>query len=239
MVPPKTYKTKVIAKSYLTRDVVELKLELLEPKEIEFTAGQFISVKRINEEGKPISRAYSILNPTSLKNEIHLCIKLVPNGQMSPHMGKLEVSDELEISGPFGTMSLDIEKEEPVCFIATGVGIAPFYAIMHDALDRGCKRKIRLFFGFRYEKDIFYREELDALCEKYPNLTYTIILSRPEDPDYSGEKGRVTDLIENHFDEIKNSEFFICGIGEMVCDSQELLMKKGIAKEFVHSEKYF
>lgn len=231
--------TVVTKNERLTEDVIELTFKLQDPTEFTFTAGQFVFLKHETQEGRTISRCYSLASAPTRKNEFDLCVKIVEGGQVSPFLGTLKEGDQLTWYGPMGHFILRrLEETKHFYFIATGTGIAPMNPFIAELLEAGETRDITLFFGLRHVKDIYYKEFYEQLAAKYSNFHLILTLSQPE-TDWSGNTGRVTDMIKKHIDSAANTESYLCGSGEMIAEVKELLLEKGASKDQIYMEKYY
>ncbi|MFH1276445.1 MAG: FAD-dependent oxidoreductase [Candidatus Woesearchaeota archaeon] len=222
------FQTKVTNTTYLTEDT--LFLSLTAPADFTFQAGQFITLMiKKDQETKP--RSYSILNPPSKKGTIDLCIKIVKNGFASEVFAKCKKNDEFEARGPFGHFIFNEKSNSKEnWFICTGTGIVPLYSMIQEHLTKS-KMKFKLFWGLRYAKDIFFKEEFDKLKQKYPHFDYIISISR--------EKYTHTGHVQEHLGKnFKDKTFYICGLKELVIETKELLEKAGVSKEKINFERY-
>jgi len=227
-------RAKVIEKKKLTEDVYELNLERLDS--FDFEAGQYISVKINDEIATPCMRAYSISSPPSNSN-FSLCIKVTEGGRGSNWLKSLEKNDEIEFLGPMGNFTFkNVSKN--AFFIATGTGVAPFCSIIEEELKKGFLGKISLLFGLRHINGIFYKEFFEKLETEYSNFDFNMILSRPEDENYEGNVGRVTDFLKTADLDTKNTDFYLCGLSPMINEVSALLAEKGVGISQIHFEKY-
>jgi ferredoxin-NADP reductase len=149
-----------------------------------------------DESGKQQTRAYSIASAAS-GNKFELCVNRVENGFFSNHLADLPdlpVGSTIQIHGPHGHFVL----QEPITdsiFVATGTGVAPMRAYLQwlfpaDGADRSQGKDIWLVYGTRYESDIYYKEEFEALANRVPNFHYLPSLSRADDI-WTGLRGHV------------------------------------------------
>lgn len=235
--PPQVIASILEKRIRLTHDVFELAFKLIKPEELTFRAGQFVNIRVDDGNPRIFFRSYSIMSPPSEKNTIRTCIKLVPTGRATPWLTTISEGSSMTMMGPLGMFKYNEMSEKDTMFVATGTGIAPLRCMIKDQLAKGNTKKIHLIWGFRYEKDIFYKNEFELLREKYPNFTYTMTISRPE-ASWTGEKGRVTDWLDKNLLSPSATQMYICGISEMVADVTALCEKRGIPKEDVHVEKY-
>ena len=69
-----------------------------------------------------------------------------------------------------------------------------------DGTDCSGGKEIWLVYGTRYESDIYYREEFEALARRKPNFHYLPTLSRA-DESWSGLRGYVQDHVAKIIEE--------------------------------------
>ena len=151
-----------------------------------FAPGQFVSAVAPDANGKQQTRAYSIASAPN-GNQFELCVNRVEEGFFSNHLADLPdlpIGGTIQIHGPHGHFIL----HEPITdsiLVATGTGIAPMRGYLQwlfpeDGPDRSNGKQIWLVYGTRYESDIYYREEFEALAARQPNFHYLPTLSRAE-----------------------------------------------------------
>lgn len=214
----KTIKGTLKNKEFIAKDVLHCAFEL--DQHIGFEAGQFLML-HINEGGKPIKRAFSIASAPKQNNIVEFIIKRYENGIVSNIIANAKEKLELNFSGPFGRMKAET-KTTPMTFIATGVGIAPFFSIIKDQLEnKSNKEKITLIFGVRNKEDILLQNYFEELENNFKNFTFILTLSKPN-ADWVGKKGRVTEYVKNIISQ-NNELFFICGNPEMVKETKKIL----------------
>ncbi|MFA6917684.1 MAG: FAD-dependent oxidoreductase [Candidatus Gracilibacteria bacterium] len=225
-------------KTQLTNDVIEFSFETKD--RFEFQAGQFISIKITDNQPSPCIRGYSIASaPNKNSNKFTLCVKIIENGRGSNWLNALKQGDEIQFLGPNGKFFPGENLTEVSLFIATGTGIAPLKAIIEDQLlNKNTKTKLHLIFGVRYIKDIFYENIFKNLAEKFQNFTYEITISRPENPDWKGNIGRVTAILKNLQIDPENTQAYLCGLKDMLDETTLMLEAKGLSPENIHKEQF-
>jgi len=169
-----------------------------------FAPGQFVSVVASDEKGKEQIRAYSIASAPS-GNRFELCVNRVESGFVSNYLADLPdlpVGATIQVEGPLGYFTL----KEPVTdsiLVATGTGIAPLRGFVQwlfprDGADSGEDRSnghdIWLVFGTRYESEIYYRDEFEAMAARHANFHYLPTLSRAPE-SWFGLRGYVQDHV--------------------------------------------
>lgn len=233
-------KATLIKKHSLTDDVIQLDFQT--SSEISYQAGQFISVKIEDNPTSPCIRGYSISSyPLPSKNYFSLCVKIVENGRGSNWLNQLKENQEIQFLGPNGKFLFEPQPNtKTILFIATGTGIAPLKSMLEDQLinKNNLTQKFHLLFGVRYIKEIFYQDLFQNLANKFPNFTYEITVSRPEEENWSGTKGRVTNLLEKLELDTTSTEAYLCGLKDMLTEVTSILESKGLSLDKVHKEQY-
>jgi NAD(P)H-flavin reductase len=235
--PLQTFRARVARCRDLTHDVRELDLELIEPPELAFQAGQFISFEVLPPgAARPVTRPYSIASPPSRRGILTLLFNRVPGGPGSGFLFGLRPGDEVRFKGPAGHFTLKDDGTRDRLFVATGTGIAPIRSMLLALRERGDARRATLYWGLRSRRDLYYQEELAALATEHPGFSAVVTLSRPE-PDWTGEVGRVTRLVEERITSVAGLAAYLCGNGAMIKEVTALLNRRGLCP--VYREKYY
>ncbi len=242
----KPIKTKALISQIkeLTPDVKHFELTL--ENEINFKAGQFINLS-FEHEGELVRKPYSIASHPLDPKKIELCIKLVPQGKLTPKLWEKKEGEEVEIMGPLGLFNLDkvriIEETDQltsdikpqIIFIGTGTGIAPLRSMIKDIIAKEEEFEMKLLFGVRYEGHHCYDEEFKNLEILSPNFKYIPVTSKPTET-WEGRQGHVQqnlDMIEPD-----NTQVYICGLPIMVEETTKKLLEKVFSPKQIHHEKY-
>ncbi len=235
------YKTRIVSLTDLTHDIKEVVLELSEPPEMAFVAGQFVQfeVPPYELTDEPVYRAYSISSPPSDKRHVEMEIRLVPNGICTTYVHtKLRVGDAVTINGPYGEFRLSDTGREMVC-IAGGSGMAPIKSILLDMEQRGISRKITYFFGARARRDLFMVDEMRRLEKTLPNFKFVPCLGSPAPGDnWDGETGLVTEVLARHVADASQMEGYLCGSPLMIDACVKVLRAKGMSETAIFYDKF-
>lgn len=231
-----------------------------------FASGQFVSAVAPDENGKQQTRAYSLASAAK-GNSFELCVNRVEEGFFSNHLADLPdlpVGATIQMHGPHGHFVL----QEPVTdsiLVATGTGVAPMRAFTQwlfpaDGPDRSQGKDIWLVFGTRYETDIYYHAEFEALAAAKPNFHYLPTLSRAQE-SWTGLRGYVQDHVARIVEEraarlglplpqpevdpaIPRADLafdiyaYICGLNNMVSGVRERLTGFGWHRKQIVFERY-
>ncbi len=237
-----TYSGTITKKLYLTHDVIEVTVTLVEPTTLDFVAGQFVTMEFPDtaNAGKLVKRSYSIASVPEQKGALDFWIKLVNGGLASEWFRTAELGTALQMEGPQGKFVLDDKpRKEEMIFVGTGTGIAPLRSMVCHYLPLYPDTRAKVVFGVRHVKDVFGAEEMFELQKKYPHLSYEITLSRPELPQWAGSKGRVTDSLKTYRASGPGAEAFLCGSMDMIKEVRTALQAQGFDRKDVHFERFF
>jgi len=191
-------------------------------REFEFKAGQVIGIAM--EEDGP-RRLYSICSGEK-EDEIHILYNVIQEGYLTPRLSGLEPGDTIWITEPRGEFTCD---KQPAVWVATGTGIAPFFAMIKS----GQAENKTLIHGNRYlEQFHFYNEFVEVLGNQY-------IRCCSAETDVGENHGRVTHYLGEQSYLDPKLKYYICGSVEMVVETRDLLITKGIPFKHIISEIYF
>ncbi len=191
-------------------------------REFRFKAGQVVGIT--TEPGLP-KRLYSI-SSAEMNENIEILYKVIPEGELTPKLNKLNPGDLLYVTPPFGSFT---SGNYPSCFIATGTGLAPFLSMIRSG-NENCKL---LLHGSRDIEDFYEAEYLQTELGRRYVQCYT------GKKDFSDFRGRVTAYIRNTSELDPDFIYYLCGSAEMVVETREVLIGKGIPYQNIRSEIYF
>jgi ferredoxin--NADP+ reductase len=213
------YPVRVESNIEIAKDVYVLSF----PRGHAFIAGQVVGIC-IHEHGVP--RLYSIASGTD-DDMIRLLYNVKPEGELSPELASLKSGDTLYASAPFGSY---FGTSGPAVFIASGTGVAPFASMLRSGLD---KDKTLIHGGRTLDSFYFENEFLQLLGEG----NYIRCCSQERGDDvYSG---RLTNYLREQKSLPSDRKYYLCGIAEMVVETRDLLIDKGIPFENIVAEIYF
>lgn len=199
-----------------------------------FKPGQYISVKVA--DGR--MNSYSIVNQNN-QNQFDLLIDISPGGPGSKYFESLKIDDKICYLGPFGTFTFKHDDgAQNILLLATGSGLSPLRAILDQMLkQRKLIIPITLYFGLRFQKDIFWKDYFEKLEQDYPNFKLKLVLSKP-DENWHGLTGHITDYIKLDHPELKNYSAYICGNKPMINEAKTILLEAGLPKERIYFEMF-
>ncbi|MDE6952368.1 MAG: dihydroorotate dehydrogenase electron transfer subunit [Erysipelotrichales bacterium] len=186
----------IISKKELTKDVYEMILEG-EAASYITAPGQFINIK-INDSLQPyLRRPMSICDYD--ENHIEMIFRVV--GEGTKLLSQKEIGDRIDCLTGLGNGFIDLKAKKAVV-IGGGLGVPPMYKLAKTLKENGVE--VQAVLGFGSSKDVFYKEEFEAICPTYIATMDGSV----------GVKGTVIDALkENH---IEFDKYYTCGPEKML-----------------------
>lgn len=228
-------KEKISAKVYLVRFSV--------PETLTFVAGQTMMMYVT----PGVNRVMSISSSPYETGMIEMIHDVSPGGPGSQWTMGAKIGDTIQMMAPLGRFVLS-ETALSKVFVATGTGVAPYYSMLRQLLApiqsgsansfQLSAKPIALYWGLRYEADMFWQKEFEEMQKDVPEFTFSLSLSQASS-SWSGKRGHVTEAVIKNIEIFRNSEFYLCGNKKMVREMTEQLLSNNIEKERIFSELFF
>ncbi len=168
------------------------------PPSLRFRSGEFVMIGLLDDNGKPLLRAYSIASP-SWDEELEFYSIKVPDGPLTSKLQHIRPGDQIILRPkPVGTLVLDaLLPGKRIWFLATGTGIAPFASLMRDPETYEKYDQVVMMHTCRTVAELEYGRQLveslsdDPLIGEFvgDKLKYYPTTTREESP----RMGRITD----------------------------------------------
>ena len=212
----------------LSHDILEAELDLLQPAELSFDAGQWISVPF----GPKNVRAYSIASTPRVSRRITLCADVAPGGIGSAWFRGLAIGQTVEFKAPFG--GFVFRRGDPRCplFVAEEIGIVPIRSMLADLDETGFDLRGTLVYWGRDHSWLPYHEELLSLAQRRPAFAYHPVVPSASIAD-------LTAAVASLAWDTRDLVAYVSGGGAMIDAVREVLMAKGLDRKSVRWEKFW
>ena len=226
---------KFTAGDYVQLDIPAYELENLESFDIgEPYAEAWRKMGLFRQYAKnesPARRNYSLATNPELDHHLRFNIRFAPSpdgmdvsaGAGSAYVFNLKPGDVVTTHGPFGDFRINQDSDAEMIYLGGGAGMAPLRSqISHlfDTLETG--RKVSFWYGARSEQEMFYRDYFEGLAKKFPNFSFHLAYSDPQEGDDTDgvATGFIHDVCREHY--LKDHadpagiEYYLCGPPPMI-----------------------
>ena len=243
----KHQKVRILSRKDYAEDLWSIRVQ--PEQRLTFKPGQYATLGA--EDGsKVIEKPYSIVS-SPLEDEIEFFFELVPQGELTPPLHKMQVGDSLLMRRQAkGLFTLDGKSgHQRHYLVCTVTGVAPYISMVRTLArqaQEGRPPDVQLVVLQAASRswEFAYREELDALSQRHNWLRYIPTVSRPwEDVSWKGEVGRIEDVLRKYLDSFgldpSSTTAYLCGHPDMIDNSKGILKRRGFSKEFIREEVYW
>ena len=196
-----------------------------------FRAGQFgeYSVFGSGES------TFCIASPPTRGGYLECTVKAA--GKVTGGLREVDVGDVLGFRGPYGNVfPVEEWQGRNLLFIAGGIGLAPVRCVIWNVLDlRDRYGEVTIVYGARSVADLVYKRELEEWAARADVRLVVTVDPGGETPDWSGEVGYVTPVVEKAAPNPDNAVAVLCGPPIVVKLTLPVLERLGFADEAIYT----
>lgn len=237
--PIQDVRTRVAAVESMTKDIVSLRLDVVEPATFEFKPGQYVD---LSIPGTQEKRSFSIATTQSTPDKLEFLIKKYPGGVFAGMLENgLEPGTEIMVNGPYGSCTLRNGHVLPLVCIGGGAGMAPLLSLLRHISEAGIQRPVRFYYGARTAADLFCLDEIASLGEKITDFSFTACLSESAADAPAGvsvAEGNVTDIVNGCESDLSRTEVYFCGPPPMVDAALALAEQHSVPRDQIFYDSF-
>jgi ferredoxin-NADP reductase len=199
-----------------------------------------LTVRPEGKDAQPVRRSYTIASSPTQRDHVEITVKRIEHGVMSGYLhDRVKEGDRLEVAAPFGSFTFTGREADGIVLIGGGVGMTPLMTVVRYLTDHGWPGDIFLLYSCRTSRDFIFREELQYLQRRYPNLHVVATMTRAAGTEWMGPTGRLTrELIAQNVPDLAARRVHLCGPPPMMEAMQAILAELGVPKEQVKTESF-
>lgn len=204
-----------------------------------FEPGQFLTVS-VTIDGKEAKRSYSIASSPCCRSWCEVTVKHAPDGLVSGVLHeRVKAGDLLGASGPYGKFSFRGTEAPSIVLIAGGVGITPLMSALRYLTDQSWPGEIFLIYACARKEDVIFREELEYLIRRHPNLHVTFVLSKETLAAWTEPRGHISkELLLKAVPNLTSRRVHLCGPPPMMEAVKVMLAEIGVPSDEVKTETF-
>jgi len=210
-----------------------------------YQPGQYLTL-RTHIDDTEVRRSYSICSAPS-DGELRVAVKQMDKGKFSNFVNnELQQHALIEVMPPMGKFIPNHlnAKGRKYLAIAAGSGITPVMSIMKTILEQDDTAHFTLIFGNRNRSSIIFKENIEALKNKYlERLSVYHVFTREtlDAPLFNGRLNadKIAGFCDKLIDPDQIDEVFICGPEEMILNLREYFLNtREMDQHKVHIELF-
>ncbi len=238
MADSKRFTTALLNKKQVSKDAYSF---YFKKNDFYYLPGQYIrlTLKIDTPDERGSSRFFTL---SSSPTEEHLMITTrILQSAFKKTLTNLKREDEVSMFGPLGKFILKEDEHKKHVFLAGGIGITPYRAMIKYAVDRHLKIQITLFTSFKTVEDYAFRDFFHNVASESNWFKLVETITQPEESNqlWTGHRGRIdADLIRKNIDDLQNSLFFISGPPKMVDGLKEIVKSLNVTDDTINIEKF-
>lgn len=199
--------------------------------------GQFVTFT-VRPIDQPVKRSYTIASPPTRRDYLEVTVKREERGTVSSFLHGVHEGDTLQVIGPSGNFTFMGEDANSIVLISGGVGVTPMMSVLRYLTDRSWSGDIYFVYGCRSDRDVIYRQELEYLQLRYPNLKLVIVADEAS-AEWPHARGRITaDLLAAAIPHIQTRRIHLCGPPAMMTALRATLVELNVPPEQVRTEVF-
>ncbi len=207
-----------------------------------FTPGQYVTL-RVELGGEDVRRSYSICS-TPDEEGLSVGIKCIAGGHFSAFARSLRVGDVLDVMTPQGRFLAPIGGRHDYLLLAAGSGITPMMSIAASVLKGEPESRITLLYANRNSDGIMFREELEALKDRFMSRFALVHVMDEEEQDVDLMNGRLDRTKLTAFADLGVIEpqtydgVYLCGPQPMIEEASEVMQDFCVDPRKIHFELF-
>ncbi|RJQ14536.1 FAD-dependent oxidoreductase [Candidatus Parcubacteria bacterium] len=234
------YKVRLKNKEEVAEGTMSFHFE--KPNKFDFKAGQHIEITLINpketdKEGN--TRSFSLVNAPH-QGELIIATRM-RDSAFKRALKNSSPGFEVEIGGPYGSMTLHKDSSKPAVFLAGGIGITPFMSMIRYAAYEKLPHRIYLFYSNRRPEDAAFLDELKLMEGQNKNYRFigTMTDMQKSNHDWQGERGYINEgMFSKYIGDLDKPIYYIAGPPAMVKALNEMLVATGVSEDNIRFEEF-
>jgi ferredoxin-NADP reductase len=209
-------------------------------EEVDFQPGQyfFVTLPDVgHQDDKGLRRHITVVTSPNEKGILGFATRM-RDSAFKHSLSELPVGTEVEVEQPKGDFALPEDTSRPLVFVAGGIGITVFRAMLRYIREEKLPYRVRLIYSNRDRESTAFLDELRELEKEIPD--FGLILTMTQDRGWEGETRKIdaqffTDYLGQNLNQYT---FLVAGPPAMTEGVQAALEEARVDKKNVIAERY-
>jgi len=195
-----------------------------------FQPGQHVSVGA-EIDGRRVRRSYSPTGIPRADGRIAITVKRVAGGRLSGFLSdEVAVGAWLEIGPAFGEMTLPVQPEAPLLFLAAGSGITPLMSMTRALAARRMPVPLTVLAWARRRDELCFVEELREHAREHAGFNVHFFLTGDAASSNDESEGRIDAAnLALHVPDLARRRVLACGSNDFVEAARALAAPQALA----------
>jgi len=204
-----------------------------------YLPGQFLTFT-VSPHGQTVKRSYTISSSPTHRDYCEVTVRHEEHGVVSSYLNDLVHEGELlQVTAPSGKFTFVGDDASSIVLIGGGVGITPMMSVVRYLTDRTWPGDIYLLYGCKSDDDVIFREEIEHLARRFPNLHTTLIVDRADTANWPHLVGRISkEVIQVAVPDIATRHVHLCGPKPMMDAVKTMLAELNVPLNHVETETF-
>lgn len=203
---------------------------------LRFMAGQYVEVEIPG--GNNEWRDFSLSSDPAIREYVEFLIKLRTGGRLSESIssGALRPGVQMRVKGPLGQFRMR-RSRRPKVLVASGSGMAPIRAMIHELAGQTDVPKVTFFYGALTPDELIMMDEMRSLEARHEWFEFVPVVQENAG-DWPGERGLVTEILDQRMPALRGKEVYLCGAPTLIDEAMSLAESKGAKSRHIFFERF-
>lgn len=214
-----------------------------------YQPGQFVTLK-LEIDGKPIKRSYSISSTPSRPHTLEITVKRVPAPSDAPEVppglvsnwlhDNMRVGNQLTLSGPLGKFTCFANPSPKLLLISAGSGVTPMMSMSRWMMDTAANCDVVFFHNAQTPEDIIFWKELNWMSSHNPNFRLAISVTQPSfNQEWWGLRGRLNEpMLYSIAPDFWTRTVYVCGPNGFMAAVKSMMERIGFPMQNYYEESF-
>jgi len=221
-IPVQKVRARVRALDRIRDDLMILDLRVQRGRILRFLAGQHV---QLTLKGlTPLKSAVASCHCDGLNLQFHL--RRDSDVGFSAHVfERLKTSDKLDVEGPWGTFTLQVDSERPIIFFAYDTAFAPIKSIIEHAINLELSQEMHLYWCVPGDSPPYLHNYCRSLTDALDNFSYHTVTGVSTSADVGAKR-----IIADHPD-LRDFDIYLACPDEFIGPGSRTLLDGGLPAE--------
>jgi len=221
-IPMQKIRARTHALDRIRDDIMIVDLKVQRGRILRFLAGQHVqlTLKGLAPRKLPVASCHC----DGLNLQFHLR-RESDDGFSERVFDALKISDKLDVEGPWGTFTLQLDGERPIIFFAYDTAFAPIKSIIEHAINLELPQEMHLYWCVPEDDPPYMHNYCRSLADALDNFSYHELTGSSTCPEANARR-----VIADHPD-LGTFDVYVAGPGEFVRAASRVFLDGGLSQD--------